>query len=219
MTNPNNALLQQALVSNAVAYRYRFKNDLQWQYTESLAQATQPCEIQHLYIAQPDQLVSNLDDDFSIAANNAFAKMYADNADRIEIERLKMVIESMQPELGKVYISGCEYGRKMANLEASLSAIAQSVQPAEADNLLTELNLDPDTYRTDGGWLNIPKIKAAIANPDDYPRLELTHEWRNSASYGGEICATCGAVKGTGRGLRRCAIAQPEQPTTPKVTP
>ena len=53
-------LLQQALVSNAVAYRYRFKNDLQWQYTESLAQATQPCEIQYLYIAQPTPAMPNL---------------------------------------------------------------------------------------------------------------------------------------------------------------
>lgn len=46
---------EQPAVSKAVAYRYKFKGDLQWQYTETLAQATQPCEIQYLYIAQPVQ--------------------------------------------------------------------------------------------------------------------------------------------------------------------
>jgi len=45
-------------------------------------------------------------------------------------------------------------------------------QPAsnEADQLLKALRLDPNTYRTDGGWLNIPKIMAAIKSPEDYPQ-------------------------------------------------
>ena len=51
-------------------------------------------------------------------------------------------------------------------------ALAQPVQPNEADELLTALGLDPDNYRTDGGWLNIPKIMAAIKSPQDYPHLE-----------------------------------------------
>ena len=84
----------------------------------------------------------------------------------------------------------------------------------EADELLTALGYDPATYRTDGGWLNIPKIKAAIKSPQYYPHIEpsitdggTSHNWRDSPAYGGQICATCGAVKGTGRGKRACAIA------------
>lgn len=52
-------------------------------------------------------------------------------------------------------------------------AAPDAPQPAtnEADELLTALNLGPDAYRTDGGWLNIPKIKAAIASPEDYPYI------------------------------------------------
>jgi hypothetical protein len=51
-------------------------------------------------------------------------------------------------------------------------------QPNEADELLTALGIDPDTYRTDGGWLNIPKIMAAIKNPQDYPHLEHVFDGR-----------------------------------------
>lgn len=57
--------------------------------------------------------------------------------------------------------------------------IAQPVQPNEADELLTALKLEPNTYRTDGGWLNLPKILAAIKNPEDYPHLEHITDGRD----------------------------------------
>jgi hypothetical protein len=63
--------------------------------------------------------------------------------------------------------------------EANYDSLINSVkkQPAnEADQLLTALRLDPDTYRTEGGWLNIPKIVAAIKSPEDYPHLAQEHE-------------------------------------------
>jgi hypothetical protein len=44
-------------------------------------------------------------------------------------------------------------------------------QAREIDELLRLLNLDPDQYRTDGGSVNLPKVKAALAHPDEYPRL------------------------------------------------
>jgi hypothetical protein len=54
-----------------------------------------------------------------------------------------------------------------------------AISTAEADKLLTAWGLDPDTYRTDGGWLNIPKIMAAIKNPEDYPHLEHVLDGRD----------------------------------------
>lgn len=41
----------------------------------------------------------------------------------------------------------------------------------DADELLRTLRLDPAIYRTECGYLNLPKIKAAIAHPDDYPMM------------------------------------------------
>ena len=41
----------------------------------------------------------------------------------------------------------------------------------DADELLELLRLDPERYRTEGGYINIPKVRAALANPDDYPMM------------------------------------------------
>lgn len=41
----------------------------------------------------------------------------------------------------------------------------------DADELLRTLRLDPAIYRTECGYLNLQKIKAAIAHPDDYPMM------------------------------------------------
>lgn len=41
----------------------------------------------------------------------------------------------------------------------------------DADELLKLLRLDPERYRTEGGYINIPKVRAALANPDDYPMM------------------------------------------------
>jgi hypothetical protein len=78
---------------------------------------------------------------------------------------------------------GCEaedYYREISDAQAAIQeALAQPVQPNEADELLMALGIDPDTYRTDGGWLNIPKIMAAIKNPQDYPHLEHVLDGRD----------------------------------------
>jgi hypothetical protein len=34
---------------------------------------------------------------------------------------------------------------------------------------------------------------------------ESSHDWRHSSSYGGQLCADCGAVKGTRRGGLKCS--------------
>lgn len=41
--------------------------------------------------------------------------------------------------------------------------------PSEADELLQNLGLNPEQYRTDGGAINYRKVKAAILHPDEYP--------------------------------------------------
>lgn len=41
----------------------------------------------------------------------------------------------------------------------------------DANELLKLLRLDPEIYRTEGGYINVPKVKAALANPDDYPMM------------------------------------------------
>ena len=43
-------------------YRYKFKEDLQWQYTESAAQAHRLAVIEPLYTAAPDSLLELLAD-------------------------------------------------------------------------------------------------------------------------------------------------------------
>ncbi len=44
-------------------------------------------------------------------------------------------------------------------------------QDREIDELLRLLNLDPDQYRTDGGSVNMLKVRAALNHPDEYPRI------------------------------------------------
>jgi transcriptional regulator with XRE-family HTH domain len=59
-----------------------------------------------------------------------------------------------------------------ADYEAAVADATPHAAPAdEADTLLRAIGLDPDTYRTEGGGLNLPKIKAALAHPGEYPRL------------------------------------------------
>lgn len=45
----------------------------------------------------------------------------------------------------------------------------------DADELLKLLRLDPERYRTEGGYINLPKVRAALANPDDYPMMPNTN--------------------------------------------
>jgi len=42
---------------------------------------------------------------------------------------------------------------------------------SDSDELLKMIRLDPEIYRTECGYLNLPKIRAALAHPDDYPMM------------------------------------------------
>ena len=41
----------------------------------------------------------------------------------------------------------------------------------DTDELLKIIRLDPAIYRTECGYLNLPKIRAALAHPGDYPMM------------------------------------------------
>lgn len=43
----------------------------------------------------------------------------------------------------------------------------------EADKLLAALGLNPERFRTEAGFLNVPKVVAALRNPRDYKGLYL----------------------------------------------
>lgn len=55
--------------------------------------------------------------------------------------------------------------------ESDFIGAASIQETADTDALLTHLGLDRQTYRTDGGWLNLPKIKAALKDPEMYPHI------------------------------------------------
>lgn len=78
-------------------------------------------------------------------------------------------------------------------VEKNEALSASKPETSEADDLLRRLGLDPEQYRTDGGYINHLKVKAAIRYPDSYPRIDqCQHEFIVSADFGGRICKLCG---------------------------
>jgi hypothetical protein len=45
------------------------------------------------------------------------------------------------------------------------------VETQDTDALLRLLNLDPESYRTEAGYVSMEKVRAAIKHPDEYPTL------------------------------------------------
>jgi hypothetical protein len=41
----------------------------------------------------------------------------------------------------------------------------------DTDALLRLLKLDPESYRTEAGYVSMAKVRAAIKHPDEYPHL------------------------------------------------
>lgn len=73
-----------------------------------------------------------------------------------------------------------------------IRGVEDAKQCNEADELLRNLHLEPERYRTEGGAINHLKVRAAILNPRDY----CDHEWKTApASLGGELCSKCGRMK------------------------
>lgn len=59
------------------------------------------------------------------------------------------------------------------NAEKSANTLRNTLiqESDDADELLILLRLDPLIYRTDSGAINIAKVRAALANPEEYPML------------------------------------------------
>lgn len=81
------------------------------------------------------------------------------------------------------------FGHCAAAKAASSAPTAQQEPADETDDLLLALGLPPERYRTEGGALNLPKIKAAIQHPDEYPRLELADAMAERAIRGALLAA------------------------------
>lgn len=56
---------------------------------------------------------------------------------------------------------------------AQQAAFDQEIK--DSDELLRLLNLPPDRYRTDGGCINLPKVRAAVREPWDYPTIDTVN--------------------------------------------
>ena len=59
----------------------------------------------------------------------------------------------------------------------------------DTDKLLAHLGLDPDVCRSEGGWLNLPRIKTALAQRGEpvtkrYPVGGLNHGWAGEYNRG-----------------------------------
>jgi hypothetical protein len=89
--------------------------------------------------------------------------------DAYNAEQLYGKYPTRQGKVGGLKVLADQHKEAINAIREALAQPAAQAEPNEADQLLTALRLDPDTYRTDGGWLNIPKIMAAIASPADYP--------------------------------------------------
>lgn len=58
-------------------------------------------------------------------------------------------------------------------------------------------------------WVTLQAIQAP--QPSVAAQETVAHDWRHSPSYGGEICASCGAAKGTRRGKAPCGEVSEKQ--------
>ena len=74
------------------------------------------------------------------------------------------------PSDAEYLASSMQFGADMVS-KYSKVCVAFKQECEDADELLRLLRLDPEIYRTEGGCINIGKVKAALANPDDYPMM------------------------------------------------
>ena len=95
-------------------------------------------------------------------------------------EALKLALEKLESVLcdpdGNVCWHGSYADRDIIGnaLDVFRTAIKQALaapvqESSEADELLVNLGLDPQAYRTDGGAINYLKVKAAMRHPAEYP--------------------------------------------------
>ena len=131
-----------------------------------------------------------------------------------DIERQRLLADALRAELAKpdtfqplgtvyrwtalkdgkpVYQYGEDgYPQLFAKTAVKLPDEPEPAQDNESDELLKHLGLDPERFRTDGGYINHLKVKAAIRHPYDY----CDHEFVTApASLGGRICKKCSRLE------------------------
>jgi hypothetical protein len=105
---------------------------------------------------------------------------------------------------GEASFGGDDYHRSIDYMRETPQAIRQAwssaglkkfkeepqvQEPSEVDELLLNLGLDPEKYRTEAGYINHLKVKAAIHNPREY----CDHKGVAAMpSLGGQLCKKCG---------------------------
>ncbi|HFC7849276.1 TPA: hypothetical protein ACFO1M_002117, partial [Neisseria meningitidis] len=91
----------------------------------------------------------------------------------------------------------------------SLHVIFHEEQADRLEEILDFFDTLPDAPPEEGVILSGPSRAARVLRAMEAPAAPAVdakaHDWRENASYGGEICAECGAAKGSRRGNAPCA--------------
>ncbi len=95
-----------------------------------------------------------------------------------EIERLQRLLKPLEETIVAQSARNVLLEAQLQKIMARCADLLDEDQFNESDELLRLLNLDPDQYRTDGGSLNLPKVKAALLHPDEYPKLADAERYR-----------------------------------------
>lgn len=90
-----------------------------------------------------------------------------------EIESLRARLDESTKENGLLVQRVLVLDERLAKADKANQLLRADIAAAarEEDLILAALRLDPERYRTECGYLNVPKIVAAIKNPDMYPHI------------------------------------------------
>lgn len=118
------------------------------------------------------------------------------------------------------------YGASLASAAQPASIFALRTDPAKGESpwggiysVRADAERDAEAMRkaTGRAWEVVPLAEVIVAASPSISGAAAPHDWRVSPAYGGEICANCGAVKGTRRGNAHCR--EVAAPTTTNAAP
>ena len=98
-----------------------------------------------------------------------------------EIERLREQLASAEKLAAAEAAVSEELETRLAEADKENQMLRANLAAADREEnlILVALRLDPERYRTECGYLNVPKIVAAIKNPDMYPHAADSGDERN----------------------------------------
>jgi hypothetical protein len=119
---------------------------------------------------------------------------------------LAMQCEDYKVSAGKHWL----YTTPPAAQPAPVQQSRSDVEPNEANDLIRNLGFDPEQFRTDAGFMNHMKLRAAIQHPEEYPAYSsLKLKW----------CHVCG-LPNPDKGLCNHEAAKPapvQEPFSPEA--